>query len=78
MEVDERVLLEQDGITDYQELPLEMGISNVNIRVAKAPNLVSNGFFVTLFQLELISSYRCSSLAEFLFKPLLGGNKTST
>ncbi len=76
MEVDERVILEQDGATDYQELPLEMGISHESIRVAKVPNLVSNGFYMhdslslSLFQLEWIRPCRCSSLVEFMFKSL--------
>ncbi len=39
--MDERILLEEDGIKDYQDLPLVKGTSNENIRVVKAPNLVS-------------------------------------
>ncbi len=45
VEVDERVLLEEDGVRDYQDLPLVKGTSNENMRVVKAPNLVSKYFF---------------------------------
>ncbi len=66
MEVDERVLLENDGIVDYQEFTLDSGISNESVRVVKAPNLVSNGFIVTSsFQFEFEFEFEFEFQFEF-------------